>query len=174
MLGLYGEPEVEPDVSSTSSAAARLRCRLAAALLTQARLARDRRGGVACCFAERAGVTAASPLARALWNTGVLSWVTWPCTGVCAAAGAASAEGAAAGCAALLCPVGPGAVALARRARRLRVALARCVLRLAMQDLPRVRCKPLRAGQARLQPVTLPCNLLAIKHAIPMQMLQTS
>jgi len=73
-------------------------------------------GTVAYCSAERVGVTAAPPMARARWNTRVLLWVTWPCAVVCAAA-------------------------LARRARRMRMSRSRCAFKLAMQDLP--QCKAL-------------------------------
>ena len=137
-LGAYDEPEVEPDVSVTLSAAVRQRERLAAAalLVLRARSAGDRPGAVSRCSAERASIMAASPMARARWNTRVLSWMTWPCAVVCAAARAASAASAAAGSAALLCPAGPGSAAPARRARRLRMSLSRAAVMLAMQDLP--------------------------------------
>jgi hypothetical protein len=47
MLGAYDEPEAEPDVSATSSAAVRLCKRLAAGLLTRARSARNHTDAVA-------------------------------------------------------------------------------------------------------------------------------
>jgi len=91
VLGAYDEPESEPDVSATSSAAAWLRERLNAALLMlRARSAGNRTGAVSCCSAECAGVAAASLVARAC--TPVLSWVTWPRAVVFVAAGAASAK----------------------------------------------------------------------------------
>jgi len=156
VLGAYDEPDVEPDVSVTSSAAVRLRERLAAApLVLRARPAGDRPGAVSCCPAECAGMTAASPMARAHWNTGVLLSVSWPCACVCAAARAASAAGASAGCAALLSPEGPAVAALARRARRLRVARLRAALRLAMQDLPR---GPVQKPQNRAGWVSSHCH----------------
>ena len=65
------------------SAAARLRKRLAAALVMPARSASGRAGAVSCCPAECAGMAAASPMARAGAATGVLSWVTRLCA-VCA------------------------------------------------------------------------------------------
>jgi len=66
VLGACDEPEVEPDVSVTSSAAVRLRELLAAALLVlRARSAGNRMGAGSCCSAECACVTAASPMARA-------------------------------------------------------------------------------------------------------------
>ncbi len=144
MLGAYDEPEDEPDVPVTSSAAVPLCERLAAALLMfRALSVGDRTGVLSQCSAECAGVTAALLLAHALWNTRVLSWVTWPWAVVCAAAGAASAAGAAAERAALLCPVDPGAAAPARRARRLRLQRSFAVLRLVMQDLLRTDAKRL-------------------------------
>ncbi len=112
-LGAYDEPDDEPDVSATLSAAERLRERLAAApLVLRTRPAGDRPGAVSCCPAECAGMTAVSPLARARWNTRVLSWVTWPSAVVCTAAPA-------------------------RRGCRMRMLRSRCASKLAMQDLPR-------------------------------------
>jgi len=155
VLGAYDEPASEADVSVTSSAAVRLRERLAAALLVlRARSAGDRTGAVSRCSAARAGAAAVSPTARARWNTRVLSWMTWPCAVVCAAARAASAASAAAGCTALLCPVGPGAAAPARRARCLRLRAA-AAGRLAMQDLPR---GPVQRAQNRAGRVSRHCH----------------
>ncbi len=115
VLGACDEPEAEPDVSVTSSAAVRLRERLAAAMwMLRAHSAGDDTGAVTCCSAECAGMAAASRVARARWNTRVLPWVTWPCACVCAAARTASASGAAAGCAALLCLEGLAVAAPAR------------------------------------------------------------
>jgi len=159
VLGACDEPEAEPDVSVTSSAAVRLRERLAAAVwMLRAHSAGDDTGAVTCCSAECAGMAAASRVARARWNTRVLPWVTWPCACVCAAARTASASGAAAGCAALLCLEGLAVAAPARRAccLRLRAAVA-AAWRLAMQDLPRGPVQALRTGQARLH-ISLACH----------------
>jgi hypothetical protein len=61
VLGSYCEPEVEPDVSALSTAAVRLRKRLAAALLMRARSAGNCTSAVSRCSAECAGTTATSP-----------------------------------------------------------------------------------------------------------------
>jgi len=136
LLGAYGEPEAEPDMSVSSSVTVRLREGLAPALLVlRARSAVDCTGAVSHCSAECANVAAALPMAR--WNTRGLLWVTWHCACICAAARTASAAGAAAGCAALLCLEGPAAAAPARHTCGLRTQRSRAALRLAVQDLPR-------------------------------------
>jgi hypothetical protein len=139
-------------MSVTSSAAVRLRKWLAPALLMfRALSAGNRTGVISHRSAECATVAAALLLAHARWNTRLLLRVTWPWAVVCAAGGAASAAGAAAERAALLCPVGPGAAALARCARRLR-SRSHAASELVMQDLP--RCKALGIGQARFRNIT--------------------
>jgi hypothetical protein len=116
----------------------------AAAAASRARAAADDRGAASCCSAGCTGAAAASPLARPRCTTRGTSWVTWAGTAVCSAAHAAPAAGAAAACAALLCLMGPGAAAPARRARCLRVRAAAALPRPTMQDLPRVWCTLLR------------------------------
>jgi len=109
----------------------------AAAAASRARAAADDWGAASRCSAGCAGAAAATPSARPRWTTRVASWVPRAGTVVCAAARAAPAAGAAAGCAAWLCPVGPAAAVLAGRARRVRFSRSQVALRLATQDLPR-------------------------------------